>query len=57
MNGNDTVVIDTNSLIYFFNGNEKVIKAIDGQTLYVAAITEIELLSFSKPDIESEQQI
>lgn len=56
MNGNRSILIDTNALIYYFNGNEKV-KAISDEILYVSAITEIELLSFSQLDKESELQI
>lgn len=57
MNGNKAILVDTNSLIYFFNGNQKVIDAIEGEILYISAITEIELLSFSKLDEKSEQAI
>lgn len=57
MNGNKAILVDTNALIYYFNGNEKVTNAIDGEILYISAITEIELLSFSQLDKESEQQI
>jgi predicted nucleic acid-binding protein len=57
MNGNNAVVIDTNALIYFFNGNKKVSDSIEGETLYISSISEIELLSFSKLDAESESQI
>ena len=57
MNGSDSIVVDTNSLIYFFNGNEKVINVIEDKILYISAITEIELLSFPRLDEESEQQI
>jgi predicted nucleic acid-binding protein len=54
MSGTGKVVIDTNSLIYFFDGNQKVIDAISEETLYISVISEIELLSFSKLDEESE---
>ena len=57
MNGNSAIVVDTNALIYFFNGNEKVANALEGEILYISSITEIELLSFSKLDEENEQQI
>ncbi len=57
MNGNKAILVDTNALIYFFNGNQKVIDAIEGETLYISSITEIELLSFSKLDETSEKGI
>ncbi|GAA4394421.1 hypothetical protein GCM10023187_00180 [Nibrella viscosa] len=57
MSGTDSILVDTNSLIYFFNGNEKIINAIAGQTLYIFVITEIELLSFSQLDEASERYI
>ena len=45
MNGN-RVLVDTNTLIYFFNGHPKAIKALDGNNLFLSVITEIELLSY-----------
>jgi predicted nucleic acid-binding protein len=54
MSGNKAILVDTNALIYFFNGNQKVVDAIEDEIIYVSAITEIELLSFPKLDIESE---
>ena len=46
MNGN-RVLIDTNTLIYFFNGHPKAVKALDGNILFLSVITEIELLSYN----------
>ncbi len=57
MNGNKAILVDTNTLIYYFNGNQKVSDAIEGEILYISAITEIELLSFSKLDEVSDQGI
>ncbi len=52
MNGN-RVLIDTNALIYFFNGHPKAIEALDGNILYLSVITEIELLSYNGLNEES----
>ncbi len=57
MNGNSNIIIDTNALIYFFNGNKKVTENIESKILYISVISEIEILSFSKLDEKSEQQI
>ena len=57
MSGNKGILVDTNSLIYFFNGNQKVIDAINDEILYISIITEIELLSFAKLDENSEKAI
>ena len=47
MNGN--IFVDTNSAIYLLDGNEQVANLLDGQTVYLSFVTELELLS--KPDI------
>jgi predicted nucleic acid-binding protein len=52
MNGN-RVLADTNTLIYFFNNHPKALKALDGNEIFVSAITEIELLSFHGLDTDS----
>ncbi|ADB37604.1 hypothetical protein Slin_1555 [Spirosoma linguale DSM 74] len=39
MNGNKSILIDTNALIYYFNGNEKVTKAIDSRfSMYLLSL-------------------
>jgi predicted nucleic acid-binding protein len=46
MNGNN-IVADTSLLVNFFNGVEPAGKILKGQHIWVSAITEIELLSYS----------
>lgn len=52
MSGNK-IAVDTNTLIYLFNGNEAVAEILDGKKLFISFITEIELLS--KPGLTSSQ--
>ena len=50
----DRIVLDTNILIYLFNGDKALAESLHLKELYVSVITEMELLSF--PDlIESER--
>ncbi|MFD2531794.1 type II toxin-antitoxin system VapC family toxin [Gracilimonas halophila] len=46
MSGNN-IVADTSLLVNFFNGVEPAGKILQGQHIWVSAITEIELLSYS----------
>jgi len=46
MSGNN-IVADTSLLVNFFNGIEPARKILKGRQIWVSAITEIELLSFS----------
>lgn len=46
MNGNN-IVADTSLLVNFFNGIEPAGKILKGQNIWVSAISEIELLSYS----------
>jgi predicted nucleic acid-binding protein len=52
VNGN-RVLADTNTLVYFFNNHPKAIKALDGNQIFISAVTEIELLSYQGLDDES----
>ena len=50
----DRIVLDTNILIYLFNGDKALAESLHLKELYVSVITEMKLLSF--PDlIESER--
>ena len=53
MSGN--VFVDTNIAIYLLGGNEQVADLLDGQTVYLSFVTELELLS--KPAISSEEEL
>lgn len=52
MNGSK-IFADTNSLIYLYDGNETVSEILNGKTVFISFITEIELLS--KPNLTSVQ--
>ena len=47
MNGN-SILIDTNIVLYLLNGNENILNQIQGKEVFISVITEIELLSYSK---------
>lgn len=47
MNGN-SILIDTNIIIYLFQGNQQIIDFLTGKQLYISSICEIEVLSFPK---------
>ena len=46
MSGN-SLLVDTNILIYLFKGNERVYELLHERDLWVSFITEMELLSFA----------
>ena len=43
----DKLVLDTNILIYLFNGDRALAELLHLKDLYVSVITEMELLNFS----------
>ncbi len=45
MNGN-SIVVDTNIVLYLLNGNYKLAKQLDKKIIYVSFITELELLGY-----------
>ncbi|MBK7410057.1 MAG: type II toxin-antitoxin system VapC family toxin [Saprospirales bacterium] len=45
MNGS-SFVVDTNIVLYLFNGDETVASLLDGRNIYISFITELELLGF-----------
>ena len=45
---NDKLIVDTNIIIYAFQGNNYIIDLIEGENLAISFITEIELLSWPK---------
>jgi len=42
----DSIVVDTNILIYLLNGNKRIYDLLDGNSIWVSCITEMELLGF-----------
>ncbi len=47
MNG-DSLLLDTNIVLYLLSGDETLIPLLEDKQLYLSFITEIELLSFSE---------
>lgn len=45
MNGNE-LLVDTNILIYYFDGNNEIKEFIRNKILYISIINEMEILSF-----------
>jgi len=57
MNGNN-MVLDTNIILYFLNGDETLLPLLEERNLIISVITEIELLSYnelSKEELEAIQ--
>ena len=44
MSGRDNVLVDTNIVIYGVGGNYKIRSLLEGKTLFISVITEMELL-------------
>ncbi len=49
--------MDTNICLYLLAGNETVSEIVDGNTVFISFITQLELLSFHKLTSEEEQKI
>lgn len=52
MNGN-SLLLDSNIVLYLLNGEETLIPLLEGKSLYLSFITQLELLSF--PEISQEE--
>ena len=52
MNG-DSLLLDSNIVLYLLNGEETLIPLLEGKSLYLSFITQLELLSF--PEISKEE--
>jgi predicted nucleic acid-binding protein len=51
------LLMDTNICLYLLAGNETVSEIVDGNTVFISFITQLELLSFHKLTSEEEQKI
>ncbi|NMM50765.1 type II toxin-antitoxin system VapC family toxin [Marinigracilibium pacificum] len=56
MNGN-RIFVDTNILLYLLNGDKEVTEMISNKDVVISFITELELLSYSNLNDDSEQLI
>lgn len=56
MNGKE-ILTDTNILLYLLKGNSTVQEFLQGKTVYISFVTELELLGFKQLTPEEDQQI
>ncbi|NMM50773.1 type II toxin-antitoxin system VapC family toxin [Marinigracilibium pacificum] len=56
MNGN-RIFVDTNILLYLLNGDKEVTEMISNKDVVISFITQLELLSYSNLNDDSEQLI
>ncbi len=47
MNGKE-LLVDTNIFLYLLKGNDTLKEILQGKSLYISFITELELIGFSK---------
>ncbi|MEO5909849.1 MAG: type II toxin-antitoxin system VapC family toxin [Pelobium sp.] len=56
MNGSN-IFVDTNILLYLISGDETITNLLDGKSIFISFITELELLSFKELSEEEENKI
>lgn len=56
MNGN-SLLLDSNILLYLFGGDETLIPLLDGKQLYISFITQLELLGYKGLSEENYKKI
>ena len=56
MNGN-SIVLDTNIVLYLLNGDEEISSILNGMQLFVSVITEIELLGYKGISDQDKEKI
>jgi hypothetical protein len=56
MNGN-SLLLDSNILLYLFGGDETLIPLLDGKQLYISFITQLELLGYKGLSDENYKKI
>ncbi|MBO6523161.1 MAG: type II toxin-antitoxin system VapC family toxin [Balneolaceae bacterium] len=49
------LLLDTNIVIYFLNGDKRLLSLLDGMEVHLSFITELELLSY--PDISDQERV
>lgn len=57
MSGNNSILIDTNIALYLLKGDKQLAGYLEGRTIYISFITELELLSFPKLSSKEEKLI
>ena len=56
MNGNK-LFLDTNIIVYFLEGDDTLAGFLNGRTIYISFITQLELLSYSHITPDEEERI
>ncbi|MFZ5552780.1 MAG: type II toxin-antitoxin system VapC family toxin [Bacteroidota bacterium] len=56
MSGNN-ILIDPNIALHLFSGNKTIAEALEGATIHVSFITEMELLGFPLISIKEQNQV
>lgn len=51
------ILVDTNIILYLLKGNDTLREMLQGKTVYISFITELELLGFSRISAAEEQLI
>lgn len=51
------IFVDTNILLYLISGDETITNLLDGKSIFISFITELELLSFKELGEEEEHKI
>jgi predicted nucleic acid-binding protein len=51
------ILVDTNILLYLLSGNDTIEQILQGKTIYISFITELELLGFRNISEKEEKQI
>src|SRR4051812_8631279 len=55
MSGINKILVDTNLIILAIGGNQKARELLEGKTLFISIITEIELLSIAFLSVQEEK--
>ena len=55
MNGPTSILVDTNLIILGIGGDNRARELMEGHTLFISVITEVELLSISFQKIQDER--
>lgn len=51
------ILVDTNIILYLLRGNDTLQELLQGKTIYLSFITELELLGFKQMTLSEETQI
>lgn len=54
MNGKE-ILVDTNIILYLLNGDDTLVEFLQGKTVYISFVTELELIGFNGNPTEESQ--